>query len=151
MIIALVINQSINNNTSLQNRIKAPAPTAQNLPGNISPKEERQKYQRETGNISLRSTRRLEVNVIFSPIICTLILHETIFHTQKSLCSLVFEKEKELEIGPISFRKVGFFSFWLAFFMTLYTRRQIINIMIYTEKRAVRIMAQTVLSFIMLP
>lgn len=73
------------------------------------------------------------------------------FSQKKSLCSLVFEKEKELEIGPISFRKVGFFSFRLAFLMTLYTRRQIINIMIYTENRAVRIMAQTVLSFIMLP
>lgn len=70
---------------------------------------------------------------------------------KKSLCSLVFDKEKKLEIGPISFRKVGFFSFRLASLMTPYTRRQIINIMIYTEKRAVRIMAQTVLSFIMLP
>lgn len=72
-------------------------------------------------------------------------------HTKISLSSLVFEKDKELEIGPISLRKVGFFSFRLAFLMTPYTRRQIINIMTYTEKRAARIMAQTVLSFIMLP
>jgi len=35
--------------------------------------------------------------------------------------------------------------------MTLYTRRQIINIMICTEKKTVRIMAQTVYFFIMLP
>ena len=73
------------------------------------------------------------------------------FFTKKVSVPLYLIKKKELEIGPISVRKVGFFSFRLAFLMTPYTRRQIINIMIYTEKRAVRIMAQTVLSFIMLP
>lgn len=73
------------------------------------------------------------------------------FFTKKVSVPLVFDKEKELEIGPISSRKGGFFSFRLAFLMTHHTRRQIINIMIYTERTAVRIMAQTMLSFIMLP
>lgn len=129
-------------NPSLQHGTKAPAPFAQNLQASKSIQEKKGKTIRgRAGNISQTSTRCLEVNVIFSPIICTLILHETIFHKKKSLFSCIRQR-KRIRNGPNFFRKVGCFSFHLAFLITPHTRRQIINIMIYTgKKRALRIMA----------